>query len=537
MVTDLEMKTLIIGSSPCAVYIAKELLESGNGIIIALDRNEYSSAIDEFKAAGIDPAHILTDTKILSCRGCAGDFTILMESGGKTISKKVSCVVIAEEYEKNPNFSAYGLKPTPDILSLSDLTGTGISVKDAVKHLPQGGKIVFLTGLGYESNPVTLEEIMLASLKLQKDFNLQTYILTGNLKVAGNGLEKLYRETKTAGTVYFKFTDTFPGILQDNEGEVAIELKDEITRLNFKITPALTVVDETISPSGYLKQLAAVFGLHKGAGGFLQSGNLHRTGIYTNRKGIYVAGPSRSILNVADNITDSANAAILTSDTGVPGRKEPKPTAEIRSGSCIRCLTCYRCCPYRAIDLDIRPSIMPDACEGCGICFAECPRGAISLNFPDNRNVTDEIRQAAGIIKSSPLIIAFCCSRSAVRAKELALCMGYRLPANLKIMEVPCSGYVSMEYILSAFQNIADGVLVLTCHSGNCHAEEGNIFAGRRVEQLKETFSRMNFEKERLEIKTLASNMGYEFAQIVCNFENTLKALGSGNLKKQKEQK
>jgi len=115
--------------------------------------------------------------------------------------------------------------------------------------------------------------------------------------------------------------------------------------------------------------------------------------------------------------------------------------------------------------------------------------------------------------------------------------MGYRLPENLKIMEVPCSGYVSMEYILSAFQNIADGVLVLTCHAGNCHAEEGNIFAGRRVEQLKETFSRMNFEKERLEIKTLASNMGYEFAQIVCNFENTLKALGSGNLKKQKEQK
>jgi hypothetical protein len=68
MVTDLEMKTLIIGSSPCSVYIAKELLESGNGIIIALNRNEDSSAIEEFRAAGIDPAHILTGTKILSCR-------------------------------------------------------------------------------------------------------------------------------------------------------------------------------------------------------------------------------------------------------------------------------------------------------------------------------------------------------------------------------------------------------------------------------------------------------------------------------------
>ena len=529
--TDLEMKTLIIGSSPCSVYIAKELLESGNRIIIALNRNEASSAIDEFKAAGIDPAHILTDTKILSCRGCADDFTILMGSGGKTISKKISGVVIAEEYERKPNFSTYGLKPAQDVLSLSFLTGAIIPENDAVKQIPQGGKIVFLTGLGYESNPVIAEEVMLASLKLQTDFNLQTYILTGNLKVAGNGLEKLYRETKTAGTVYFKFTDTSPRILQDNKGKVAIELIDGITRLNFRITPALTVVDEAISPSGYLKELAVIFGIHTGADGFLQSGNLHRTGIYTNRKGVFVAGPSRSVLNAAENITDSANAAILASGTGVTGIKDSKPTAEIRNGSCIRCLTCYRCCPYRAIDLDIRPTVMPDACEGCGICFAECPRGAISLNLPDNRNAADEIRQAAGTIKSSPIIIAFCCSRSACRAKELAVHTGHLLPENLKVVEVPCSGFVSMEYILSAFQNNAKGVLVLTCHAGNCHSEDGNIFARKRVEHLKEAFSHMNFEQERLEIKTLASNMGYEFAQIVCEFENTLKALGSGDLK------
>lgn len=410
---------LVIGNGICAANTAKEILAGGNELKIASKENLTSTSLELFKTAGIDPAHIITDTKILSCRGCAGDFTILMGSGGKTVSKKISGVVIAEEYERKPNFSVYGLKPAPDVLPLSFLTGSVITVKDTIKKLPQGGKIVFLTGLGYESNPVTAEEIMLASLKLQTDFNLQTYILTGNLKVAGNGLEKLYRETKTAGTVYFKFTNTSPQILQDNEeGKVSIELIDEITRLNFSITPVLTVVDEAISPSGYLKELASVFGLHAGADGFLQSGNLHRTGIYTNRKGIFVAGPSRSILNAGDNITDSANAAILTS--GIPDdNKKPKAKAEIRSGLCVRCLTCYRCCPYRAIDLDIRPSVMPDACEGCGICFAECPRGAISLNLPDNRNAADEIRRAAGILKSSPFIIAFCCNRSAVRAKNL----------------------------------------------------------------------------------------------------------------------
>jgi len=526
---DQEIKTLIIGSGPGAVNIAVEILGYGNKVILALKEKEASAPVRELNPEGMGPARIMTDTKILSCRGCAGNFTVLMESGGKNVSEKISGVVIAEEYEKKPNYADYGLKPSLDVLSLSCFTGNGIDTKNAFKALPEGSKIVFLTGLGYESNPVTAEEIMLASLKLQKDFNLQTYILTGNLKVAGNGLEKLYRETKTAGTVYFKFTNTSPRILQDNEGKVSIELIDEITQFNFRIKPAVTVVDETISPSGYLKELASVFGLQTGRDGFLQSGNLHRTGIYTNRKGIFIAGPSRSFLNTADNVTDFANAAILTS--GIPDNyKELKTKAEIKSGSCIKCLTCYRCCPHRAIDIDIRPYVMPDACEGCGICFAECPRGAISLNFSDNRNVADEIREAADNGKLYPHIIAFCCNRSAARAKELALCMGHRLPANLQIVVVPCSGYVSVEYILSAFKNNADGVLVLTCHPGNSHSEYGNIFARRRVEHLRDTFSQMNFEKERLEIKSLASNMGYEFAHIVCNFENTLKALRAGDI-------
>lgn len=535
--TDLKTKTLIIGSGICAANIAKEILEGGNEVMIA-SRGDIAS-INVFKTAGIDPAYVMPDTKILSCRGCAGDFTILMANGGNKVSKNISGVVIAEEYEREPNFSLYGLKPASNIIPLSFLAGNGTHAYDLIKKFSQDGKIVFLTGLGFESSPVTAEEIMLASLKLQTklriDSNLQTYILTGNLKVAGNGLEKLYRETKTAGTVYFKFTDTFPLIRQDDEEIISIELFDEITRLKFRITPALTVVDETISASAYLKELAAVFGLHTGADGFLQTGNLHRTSIYTNRKGIFVAGPSRSVQSLEDNITDAANAAILTS--GMPDTfKEPKAKAQIKSGSCVRCLTCYRCCPYRAIDVDTRPSVMPEACEGCGICFAECPRGAISLNFPDKRNVHDEIRHHADIAKSSPDITAFCCSRSAARAKELALSMGYKLPANLKIVEVPCSGYVSTEFILSAFKNNADGVLVLTCHAGNCHSEDGNIFARRRVEQLKEIFSHMNFEKERLEIKTLSSNMGYEFAQIVCNFENTLTSLGAGSFKNHKEQ-
>jgi coenzyme F420-reducing hydrogenase delta subunit/Pyruvate/2-oxoacid:ferredoxin oxidoreductase delta subunit len=525
------MKTLIIGSGPCAFNIAVEFIESGNEIILA--SREPTQPQGASYAGKIDPAHIITDAIIVSCRGGAGDFTVRMATGGKTLSIKASSIVISEENEKKPNFVTYGLKPAHGIVSLSSLAVNGKLVNASVKKICHDGKIVFLTGIGYESNPLSTEEIMLAAMTLQKDRNLQTYILTGNLKVAGKDLEKLYRETKKAGAVYFKFTNTSPLIMQDDDGKTVIELADEITGLDFKIKPDLTVVDETLSPSLYMNELADVFGLHTGADGFLQTENIHRAGVYTNRRGIFVAGPSRSLLKAGDCLTDSANSAILAYGIENGGNK-PEAKAAIKSGLCVRCLTCLRCCPYRAIELNAKPSVIPGACEGCGICSAECPRGAIFLDFPDKRDISDVIRQNRGDIKSSPAIVAFCCRRSAARAKELALSMGYSLCDNLKVVEVPCSGFVSVEHILSAFRNNADGVLLLTCHEGNCHSEKGNLFAKRRVELLKDAFSQMNFDNERLEIRTMASNMGREFANIAGEFENKLKTLGPQGLKKER---
>jgi coenzyme F420-reducing hydrogenase delta subunit len=131
-----------------------------------------------------------------------------------------------------------------------------------------------------------------------------------------------------------------------------------------------------------------------------------------------------------------------------------------------------------------------------------------------------------------PFIVAFCCCRSAAQAKDLAICMGNRLPQGLKVVEVPCSGAVSYDHVFAALDNNADGVMVLTCHKGNCHSEHGNIYAEQSVEQIQEMFSRIGFEKERLLIQTLASNMGTEFARIADRFEETILKLGPSRLRK-----
>ena len=79
---------------------------------------------------------------------------------------------------------------------------------------------------------------------------------------------------------------------------------------------------------------------------------------------------------------------------------------------------------------------------------------------------------------------------------------------------------------MAAFQHRADGVLVFTCHEGNCHSERGNILAARRTAHLKNVLKQIGIDPNRLLLKTLASNMAAEFAETAGQFEKQIAEAG-----------
>ncbi len=527
----LNNKTLIFGNGPCAHYIAEDLLSTGADIVIATTDKTCDFSPSEHSGS----IEILTDTRLVSCHGTAGNFRILAAQNNNHITRTVAGIIVAEEDQRKPNFSLYGLKASSHVIRLSRMKKLLLDSFQEESFLSGSKKVVFLTGLVKESHPAIAEEIMHSALRLQSDFNLQTYILTANLKVAADGLEALYRETKEAGAVYIKFTDTRPEIHSESDDSVQIEFVDEITLKKFRLTPDITVVDETIVPSDYAADLSRILGVDTDADGFVQTDNVHRFTVFTNRKGIMTAGPSRSIQTCSDQITDAANASLASAELIAGLQIVPEDRAEIDKGQCIRCLTCYRLCPYRAITLNTRVVVEPHACERCGICAAQCPRGAIRIKHLDPALISKQMVSGYTPQKEdafTPFIVAFCCSRSAVQARELARCMGHELPSGLKVIEVPCSGSISLDHIFAAFKKNADGVIVLTCHEGNCHSERGNVYARQTVDQIADKFPQIGFEKDRIAIQTLASNMGTEFAEMVNRFEANIIELGPSRLKK-----
>ena len=59
-----------------------------------------------------------------------------------------------------------------------------------------------------------------------------------------------------------------------------------------------------------------------------------------------------------------------------------------------------------------------------------------------------------------PEIVAFCCHYCAYAAADLAGSMRLEYPTSIRVVELPCSGKLDVLYVLRAFEDGADGVMV-----------------------------------------------------------------------------
>jgi F420-non-reducing hydrogenase iron-sulfur subunit len=99
-------------------------------------------------------------------------------------------------------------------------------------------------------------------------------------------------------------------------------------------------------------------------------------------------------------------------------------------------------------------------------------------------------------------------------------------PADVKIIQVPCTGRVDIIHLLNALEDGADGVYVAGCLEGECHYLEGNYKARRKVEYVKKTLKELGIEPERVQMYNLSSAQGARFAEIANEMVQHITDLG-----------
>jgi coenzyme F420-reducing hydrogenase delta subunit len=125
-----------------------------------------------------------------------------------------------------------------------------------------------------------------------------------------------------------------------------------------------------------------------------------------------------------------------------------------------------------------------------------------------------------------PKILALCCHYCAYAAADLAGSQRLQYPANVRVLRLPCTGKVDVDYLMKAFEQGVDGVIVAGCLEGGCHFEEGNLRARKRIGLAKDVLAEAGIEGERLEMFNLSSAQGNTFAEIVETMTRRVKDLG-----------
>lgn len=134
-------------------------------------------------------------------------------------------------------------------------------------------------------------------------------------------------------------------------------------------------------------------------------------------------------------------------------------------------------------------------------------------------------------MEHEPLILAFCCHYCAYAAADLAGSMRLEYPSSVRVLRLPCTGKIEVNYLLAAFERGADGVLVAGCLEGGCHFQEGNLRARRRVERAKQILAEIGLEPDRLDMFNLSSAEGTRFAEIVTEMHERIVRLGPSPLR------
>lgn len=132
-----------------------------------------------------------------------------------------------------------------------------------------------------------------------------------------------------------------------------------------------------------------------------------------------------------------------------------------------------------------------------------------------NHPVSDPAAQAADSTAFAPVIIAFVCNWCTYTAADLAGTSRLLYPDNIRLIRVMCTGMVDPQYIIKAFLEGADGVLISGCHPGDCHYINGNYKARRRIHLLKQILPRFGIETERLRLTWIGASDGIEFAEVM----------------------
>jgi F420-non-reducing hydrogenase iron-sulfur subunit len=155
---------------------------------------------------------------------------------------------------------------------------------------------------------------------------------------------------------------------------------------------------------------------------------------------------------------------------------------------------------------------------------AEAAETEAAEQTPEPAEKTEEPAPAEG--KWEPRIVAFVCNWCTYLGMDLAGTSRMKYQPNVRVVKVPCSARIDPLFVVKAFENGADGVLVSGCHPGDCHYNTGNYHARRRWTVFRELFDFLGLDLNRLQFSWVSAAEGVKWVNVINEVTDKVRELG-----------
>lgn len=316
-----------------------------------------------------------------------------------------------------------------------------------------------------------------------------------------------------------------------------VSVVDVGLRRRFDVPADLVVLSvPTVAPQEN-QELAQILKVPLDSDGFFLEAHMKLRPVDFATDGVFMCGLAHGPKFMEETIVQAQAAAARAATILSQAQIESQAMVPIIDlDKCIGCRVCEALCAYQAIKVQEMPKgkkaqVVLAACKGCGACSVACPQMANMLGHFTDPQLLAQIKAFGEAPTFStdgfePKILGFMCNWCAYAGADLAGVSRIPYQPNFHTVRVMCTGRIDPAFIVEAFLQGIDGVMVLGCHPGDCHYAVGNLYARDRMAYLQRVMEQVGLDPRRFKLDWISASEGARFAQVVNAFTDQVRALG-----------